>query len=183
MSLLNWEGFKQMFLDAFSAVGTSITSAITTTGAITGLTVTATGDVAAAGGFKRNVGPFTAPGAAGVTAASQTNLDCRYVHTVTAAAAATSYVALRAGSITGLSAALSEAITGSGTTITAAVTKNGTEVACTVALTEAGAEVKGQTAVAKDTLTFVAGDIIGVSYTSTGITNTPVLVATVEVEE
>lgn len=143
--------------------------------------ITTTGDLAAAGGFRKAVGPFTAPGAAGVTAASQSNLDCRYSHTVTAYASG--YVATRAGSIMGLSAQLSEAITGAATTITAAVTKNGTEVACTVVLTQAGAEVAGATTVAKDTLTFVAGDVIGVSYTSTGISNTPALVCTVEIEE
>jgi hypothetical protein len=137
-------------------------------------------DIGATGGFRRNVGPFTAPGAAGVTAASQSNLDCRYSHTVTAIA--TGWVAPRAGSIMGLSAQLSAAITGAATSITAAVTKNGTEVALTVALTQAGAETSGYSVAAKDALTFVAGDIIGVSYTSTGISNTPALVASIEVE-
>ncbi len=143
-------------------------------------TVAASGDLSAAGGFRRTVGPFTAPGAAGVTAASQTNLDCRYSHTVTAAAS--SWVAPRAGSITGLSAQLSAAITGSGTSIVVSATVNGTEVALTVSLTEAGAEVKGQSTAAKDALAFAAGDVIGISYTSTGITNTPALVASLEVE-
>lgn len=143
-------------------------------------TVAVTGDISATGGFRRDIGPFTAPGAAGATAASQTNLDCRYSHTVTAAALG--FVAKRAGSIVGLSAQLSEAITGAGTTVTVAVTKNGTEVALTVALTQAGAETSGYSTAAKDSLTFVAGDVIGVSYTSTGISNTPALVASVEIE-
>jgi hypothetical protein len=144
--------------------------------------ITTTGDLSAAGGFRQAVGPFTAPGAAGVVAASQTNLDMRYEHTVTAAAL--SWIAPRAGSITGLSAHISAAITGGGTTITVKVTKNGTELVSgpEVLLTQAGAEVKGQDTETKDVFTFAAGDIIGVSYTSTGISNTPALVATVEVE-
>lgn len=144
--------------------------------------IVTTGDLAAAGGFRRDVGPFTAPGAAGVTAASQTNLDCRYSHTVTAAAAACTYVAKRAGSIVGLSAALDQAITGAGTTIVVSAVKNGTEVALTCTLTQAGAEVAAQATAAKDALTFVAGDKLGISYTSTGISNTPVLVASLEIE-
>lgn len=137
-------------------------------------------DIAAAGGYRQTVGPFTAPGAAGVTAAGQTNLDCRYSHTVTAAAL--SFIAPRAGSITGLSAQLSAAVTGAAQSITVAATVNGTEVALTVALTQAGSETKGQSTAAKDALPFAAGDIIGVSYTSNTITNTPALVASLEVE-
>lgn len=142
--------------------------------------ITTTGDLAAGGGFRQILGPFTAPGAAGVTAADQTNLDLRYSHTVTALAGG--FVATRAGSIMGLSAQISEAVTGADQSITVAVTKNGTEVALTVSLTQAGAEVKAQTTAAKDALTFVAGDVIGVSYTSDTITNTPALIASVEVE-
>lgn len=153
----------------------ALTTAISSTASIT-----TTGDVSAAGGFRQQVGPFTAPGAAGVTAAGQTNLDCRYSHTVTAAAS--SFVATRAGSIMGLSAQLSAAVTGADQSITVAATKNGTEVALTVALTQAGAEVKGYSTAAKDALTFVAGDVLGVSYTSDTITNTPALVATIEIE-
>lgn len=140
-----------------------------------------TSDLSATGGFRTLVGPFTAPGAAGVTAASQTNLDCRYSHTVTAAAL--SYVATRAGSIMGISGQLSAAITGAGTTITISATVNGTEVACTAQFTQAGAETTRRAVVAKDTLAFAAGDIIGFSYTSTGISNTPALVGTVEIEQ
>lgn len=143
-------------------------------------TLDVTGDITAAGGFRQMVGPFTAPGAAGVTAASQTNLDMRYQHNVTAAAL--SFVATRAGSIVGLSGQLSAAITGAGTTITIAATKNGTEVALTAAFTQAGAETTKTNTAAKDSLTFAAGDILGISYTSTGISNTPALVATLEIE-
>lgn len=131
-------------------------------------------------GTRRVVGPFTAPGAAGVVAASQSNLDCRYSHTVTAAALG--FVATRAGSIVGLSAQISAAITGAATSVTVAVTKNGTEVALTVALTQAGTETSGYEVAARGDLTFVAGDVIGVSYTSTGISNTPALVASVEIQ-
>src|SRR5690606_25763560 len=131
-------------------------------------------------GTRQFVGPFTAPGAAGVTANTQTNLDCRYSHI--AAAAATSFVATRAGSIVGLSVQLSAKITGAGGIITTAVTVNGTEVACTVALSTAGDSATGATTVTPGTLTFVAGDVIGVSYTSADISNTPTLVATIEIE-
>jgi hypothetical protein len=142
--------------------------------------ITTTGDLTAAGGFRQTVGPFTAPGAAGVTAASQTNLDCRYSHPVTAAA--TSFVAPRAGSIVGISAQLSAAITGAGTTIVCKPTVNGTEVDLAATLTEAGAETEATNTAAKDTHAFAAGDVIGFSYTSTGISNTPALVGSLEIE-
>lgn len=142
--------------------------------------VITTGDLTAAGGFRRTVGPFTAPGIAGVTAASQTNLDHRYEHAVTAAAL--SWVAPRPGSIVGISGQLSAAITGAGTSIVISATKNGTEVALTASFTQAGAETAASATAAKDALTFIAGDVIGISYTSTAITNTPALVASLEVE-
>lgn len=145
----------------------------------TGLALTV--DVAAAGGFRRNV-DFVAPGAAGVLAADQTNLDCVHIIGV----AASGWVAPRAGSIMGLSAQLSAAITtaGAAMTVVASVTVNGTEVACIVTFTTGGAEVKGYVTKAKDAagLTFAAGDVIGVSYTSTTISNTPAMTASVEVE-
>ena len=136
--------------------------------------------LARVGGLRQSIGPFTAPGAAGVLAADQTNLDCRYSHTVTAAALG--FVAPRAGSITGLSVAISAAVTGASQDVTVAVTKNGTEVALTADLTQAGAETSATATAARGTITFAAGDIIGVSYTSDTITNTPALVATVEIE-
>lgn len=116
--------------------------------------------------------PFT-----GTLAADQTDVDLVY------GGMAGGFVATRAGSITGLSAQISAAITGSGTTVTLKVTKNGTEIAGGgVALTEAGAETKGQTTYALGTYAFAAGDVIGVSYTSTTITNTPTVQASVEIE-
>lgn len=164
---MSYQIFKAMLADAIQALSVAVVT---------------TGDLAAAGGYRMAVGPFTAPGAAGVLAASQTDLDCRYSHTVTAAAL--SFIAPRAGSIMGLSAHISAAITGAGTLCTVKVTVNGTELVGgpQVALTQAGAEVKGQATAAKDAHAFAAGDIIGVSYTTTGISNTPALVATVEIE-
>lgn len=156
--------------------------AITSSGAITSGAITSSGDLAASGGFRQQVGPFTAPGAAGVTAASQTNLDLYFSH---AGGAAIDFVAPRAGSITGLSGALSTAATTAGdpTTLTISATKNGTEVALTVDFTSAGAEVKGYDTAAKDTLTFAAGDTLGISYTSdANLSNTPKLVACLEIE-
>lgn len=131
-------------------------------------------------GTRRVVGPFTAPGAAGVTAASQTNLDCRYSHTVTAAALG--FVATRAGSIVGLSSQINTAVTGSGTSIVVSVTVNGTEVALTTSHTQAGAAVAAFATAEHGAIRFAAGDVIGVSYTSTGISNTPALVASIEIE-
>lgn len=171
MALINHDVVKQWVTTLWGDLITTITTQSFTT----------TGDIDAGGGFRTAVGPFTAPGAAGVTAASQTNLDLRYSHTVTAAAL--SFVATRDGSIVGLSAQIHEAITGAGTSIIASATKNGTEVALTASLTQAGAETKASATAAKGALTFVAGDVIGVSYTSTGITNTPALVASVIVEQ
>ena len=140
------------------------------------------GEIAAGGGFRRTVGPFTAPGIAGVCAASQTDLDCRYEHTVTAMAS--SFVAPRSGSIMGLSGQLSAAVTGAGTTITAKVTVNGTEVgaALNCLFTQAGAEATKFATTTKDSVAFAAGDVIGVSYTSTGISNTPALVCSIDLE-
>lgn len=144
-------------------------------------TLTATGDVAAAGGFKRSL-VFTAPGALGVTAADQTNLDLRHSHAVTAYASG--WVAPRAGSITALSASLSAAITGASKTLIVKATKNGTELGAALDLTftTGGAETALYAVAAKDSITFAAGDVIGVSYTSITTTNTPALVADIEVE-
>lgn len=123
--------------------------------------------------FRELAGGFSA-----TLAADQTNLDL-----TKDAIAGGGYVATRAGSITGLSAMIDAAITGAGTSATFKVTKNGTEIAGSgVAMTQAGAEVKGQTTYARGTYTFAAGDVIGVSYTSTTITNTPKASATVEIE-
>lgn len=142
------------------------------------------GDLTALGGFRMLAGPFVAPGAVGVTAADQTDLDCEYAPI---AAAVIDFVATRAGSVMGISAAIDTAITGSGTQITAEITINGTEVVGgpVATLTEAGAEVAASAVIAKDVAgaVFAAGDTIGVSYSSTTITNTPKLVVTVELEQ
>jgi hypothetical protein len=183
--VLHLDSSNAVTVSALTIAGTTtVDGDLSSTGNIDGTfigTVVSSTDLAASGGFRQTVGPFTAPGAAGVTAASQTNLDCRYSHTVTAAAL--SYVAMRAGSIMGISGQLSAAITGASTTITISATVNGTEVAATAQFTQAGAETTKFAVVAKDTLAFAAGDILGISYTSTGITNTPALVAALEIEQ
>lgn len=176
--------------DAIACVSLTATGAVqgatvvATAGLTVGTTAAITGDVSAAGGFRQMIGPFTAPGAAGATAASQTNLDMRISHTVTAMAS--SFVATRAGSIMGLSAQLDTAITTAGAEmfLTCKVTKNGTELVSgpEVAFSSTTALTKGNDTKAKDAHTFVAGDVIGVSYTSTVIDNTPALVAMVEIE-
>lgn len=158
--------------------------AVTAGGITAGTTIVATGDMNAGGGFRRSI-QFTAPGAAGVTAADQTALAMRADLGVTGYAH--SYVAPRAGSITGLSAQLSTAITTAGApmVLDVIVTIDGTPVAAaTVGFTTAGAEVVDFLSITKDTSlhTFAAGAVIGCVYTSTTIDNTPSLVAWVEVE-
>ncbi len=139
------------------------------------------GDIEAAGGFRQTIGPFTAPGAAGVTAAAQTDLDLRYSHTVTVASGRY-YVATRAGSIVGLSAAIEEPVEGTDQSIVVSATIDGEEVGLTASLTEAGGETEAVATAAKDVLTFAAGALLGISYTSDTITNTPALVASLEIE-
>lgn len=162
-------------------VDVSLSSASDVDGSVTG-DLTATGDLDAAGGFRQSLS-FCAPGAAGVIAASQTNLDCRHVPSVTAMASG--WRAPRAGSITGLSASLSAAITGATSVLAVKVTKNGTEVGAglDLSMTTAGAETSDYATQAKDVTTFAAGDLIGVSYTSdAALSNTPALVVDVEIE-
>ena len=138
---------------------------------------TVTGDLAAAGGFRTVLGPFYV-----TTAADQTDAQLTW-----GAAATHEYVAIRAGSVMGLSAQLSAAITHAGAgTLDVEVAINGTPIVSgpTVAFTTGGAEVKGQDTAAKDASghTFAAGDLITVVYTSNTITNTPTLNAYVEIE-
>lgn len=122
-------------------------------------------------GARRVVAPFT-----GTLAADQTNTDLVF------GGMAGGFVATRAGSITGVSAQISAAITGAGTSATFKVTKNGTEIAgAGVAMTQAGGATTGYAVYAVDAYTFAAGDVIGVSYTSTTITNTPTASASVEI--
>lgn len=126
------------------------------------------------------VGPFAAPGTAGALAASQSNLDCRYVHPVSDAA--TGFVAPRGGSITGLSVQLTAAVTGTGEDVVVSVTKNGTETDLSVTLTADGAEETAYATLGRGALAFDAGDVLGISYTSGSISNTPAMVASIEIE-
>jgi hypothetical protein len=142
-------------------------------GATVGTTLDVTGDVTAAGGFRRSIGGF------GVTlAASQTDAALTY-----GGKAGAGWVAPRPGSIMALSAQLLAAITGSTKTCIVKVYKNGVAVATAlVTFTTGGAEVALYVTLAKDAQTFAAGDVITVGYTTTAITNTPDLTASVEVE-
>lgn len=128
------------------------------------------------------VGPFTAAGIAGVIAATQTNLDMRYSHI--AAAAPTSYVATRAGFITGLSGQL-EAAVGTADEVQLRVTINGTEVTALTAcqFTFALANTEASAVFPRGLHPVAVGDVVGISYTSgAGVSNTPTLVATLELE-
>lgn len=133
------------------------------------------GNLRAGGGYRHTVGPFNAQLAASQTGAA-TNFG-----SVSGAA----FVAKRAGLITGLSAQLSAAITGAGTTATVHVTVNGTIAATlNIQFTQAGAEVVQRVTLARASgIAIVAGDLVRVTYTSTGISNTPTVVATVEIEQ
>lgn len=155
--------------------------------AVTGLatigeTLTVTGDVSAAGGFRRDLA-FAAPGAAGVVAAAQTNLDMRHVHPISAVASG--YVAKRAGSIVGLGAQLSAAVEGASGSVVAKATVNGTEVGAALDLTftTVNGLTKAYAVAAKDSIAFAAGDVLGMSYTShAGVSNTPALWGDLEIE-
>lgn len=120
-----------------------------------------------------HIGPFSV-----TLAASQTNAALVY------GVSAASFVAPRAGKITGFSGQLSAAITGAGTTVTVRVYLNGAaQAALDLSFTQAGAEVTDYVALAKSAgIAVAAGDLIRVVYTSTGISNTPTLVATIEAE-
>lgn len=163
-----------------ATAGGTITS-LTATGAIAAASLSVTGDITAGGGFRMLAGPFAAPGTAGVTAADQTNLDLYYEHS----AGTSSFVAPRAGSIVGISGQLSASLTdGGGDTedLVIAATVNGVEVALTATATVLGGETEMTATAAKDTYAFAAGALVGISYTSGTITNTPTLVATLEIE-
>lgn len=139
--------------------------------------IATTGDLSAAGGFRSQLGPFTATLAAGQTAAAVLPAGV---------ASAPGWVAQRAGSIVGFSCAISAAVTGADQSVTVKVRINGTAVAAAnLALTQAGAETEARYAVAKDVAlhTFAAGDNIDVVYDSNSITNTPVLSAWIEIEQ
>lgn len=167
---------KRQLLRALANLTGAISSSanITTTGDVSGADVTASGDLDAAGGFRRLVGPAVV-----TLAADQTDTE------VPLGGAGVTWVAPRAGSITAFTGNIAAAITGSGTSVTVEVAVNGTPVAATaLSFTEAGAETEDTYTTAKDTagLTFAAGDNISVVYSSTTITNTPVLGCFIEVE-
>lgn len=140
--------------------------------AVTG-TVTATGDIAAAGGFRQTVGPTYVTLAADQTAAA-----------MTLGVSGGAWVAPRAGSVVGLSAMLSAAITGSTKTCTFRVYKNGSllDANLDALFTTGGAETSKNITAAKDAYAFAAGDLLKVVYTTTTITNTPNAVAFLHVE-
>lgn len=118
-----------------------------------------------------HIGPFSV-----TLAASQTSAATVY------GVSGASFVAPRDGKLTGFSAQLSAAITGAGTTVAVRVFVNGAAVAALdLSFTQAGAEVVDRVTLAKeDQIDIDAGDLIRVVYTSTGISNTPTLVATIE---
>lgn len=129
------------------------------------------GDIAAAGGYRRDI-----MYALSAIAASQTNarMNCGGV--------ALSYVAKRSGSITGLSVQMSSAVTGG--SVVVSVHKNGTLQAGS-SLTLSGSETTERGVFPKDTvgLTFVAGDVLDVRYTSGAIGETPAILAAMEIED
>lgn len=141
---------------------------------VNGQNIVGIGDVSAVGGFRHAIGPFFV-----TSAASQTDVGLKLGDTV-----AMGWIAPRAGSVMALSAMLDAAITGAGTTINVRVFKNGTllNAAFDNLFTQAGAEVADYAVAAKDAYAFAAGDKITVVYTSTAISNTPKVVAYVEVE-
>lgn len=124
-------------------------------------------------GNRAQIGPASA-----TLAATQTN-------TVLAlGAAAGGYLAQRGGSVVGFSAKVSAAITGAGTTVNARVEIDGTPVAATALIfTQAGEETELRATFVKGVHAFAAGEVVRVVYTSTGIANTPTIVAHVEIEQ
>lgn len=91
---------------------------------------------------------------------------------------AVSFVALHAGYLTGLSAALSIALTGVGQAVDVDVRINGA-VALSARFTQAGGEV--ELVVTAAGLAVAPGDVIDVVYTSGTISNTPDLSVDVEI--
>jgi hypothetical protein len=121
---------------------------------------------------KQSVGPFYE-----TLAADETNEPLIF------GAAGGAWVAPRAGSITAISAILGEAITGADQTVTLQLFLNGVAVTeLDLEFTEAGAEVVLYATAASGAHAFAAGDTIDLGYTSDTITNTPTIIASVEVE-
>lgn len=136
--------------------------------------VSTTGDLAAAGGFRSQIQGFTA-----TLAADGTNTAfARF------GVAARSWLAQRAGSIMGLSGKLSAALTGAGQHASVRVAINGTPIAAAeLDFTEAGGETELTDTFVKGTHAFVAGDEISLVVTTDTITNTPVVMADIEIEQ
>lgn len=128
-------------------------------------------ELAVAGANRQTVGPF-----AETTAASQTN------NVVSFGGAAVGWVANRSGSIAGFSAVVDVAVTGAA--FNCRIAKNGTPIAATqLDFTVSPANTKDYATFDLGTHTFVAGDVLTVVYTSAVTTNTPVLVATIEIAD
>ena len=118
-------------------------------------------DINAVGGYRQII-PFSVTNVAAgdnATPASSTPVQAQWAG---AAAVAVGWVAPRAGSLTGLSAALSAAAAGSNLIV--GVYKNGTIInaSAIVTLTSAGSDTKSSTTFAKDLYAFAAGDVIDV---------------------
>lgn len=128
-------------------------------------------EIAVAGINRKEVG-----GWAEVLAASQTdNVVNRVVST------AGGYVAKRAGSITGFSAALSAAATSAA--VNCRVAKNGTAITATQLDFTAGGNTTDYATFTAGTIQFVAGDVLTVVYTSLAIGNTPTLSCDIEIAD
>ena len=167
-------GWSELIAKIKEVLADGIDTAITTTGNVSAAAGTFTGDLSAAGGFRSTVGPWTVA----ALAAGQTDTAAVY------GIASMEFIAPRAGSIVGISAQIDAAITGASQSVQVKAAINGTALVSgpEVDFTQAGGEVKGQATAAKDTHAFAAGDRISIVYDSDTITNTPALVAQVEVE-
>ena len=121
-----------------------------------GSTASITGDVSAAGGFVHHLGIWGQDN----VAASQTNAYLIYNMTTGRA----TIPMVRAGSIIGLAIIFNSDCTAG--SLTAEVTKNGVGTGLTVVL-DTSVTKATQTTQAKDTDTFVAGDLIGINITTT----------------
>lgn len=157
---MSFQIFKAMLADAIQNLAVAVVT---------------TGDLEAAGGFRREVGPFVRDN----VAASLT--DSRAA--VGATAAPQVDIAMpRAGSIVGITASFTVAPAGS--TATIKVFKNGSAVAsCELSVT-AGATLGRAVTFAKDLHTFAAGDRLGIAITTDGswTATTSDLAAAIEVE-
>lgn len=143
--------------------------------------LTASGDLAAAGGFRQQVGPFYV-----TTAADQTAVGTKLGDTV-----GQSWIAPYAGSVMAHTGMVDAAVTGAGKSIKARVYKALAADTTTFSLlnaaldldfTQATGERADSATAAKDTYTFAAGDALKIVYTTDTITNTPKLVAFLTVE-